>query len=422
MVKKCIISKILAREVFDSRGVPTIEVDVFTAGGFGRNAAPFGAPGSRGEFEAPAYGTSGLEGSVRVVTGELARRMVGLDAADLPLCDSIIKEVDGTPNFGRIGGNTASAVSIAIARAAASSLKMPLFKLLSPDADSFSLPLPLGNIIGGGAHSAGPTPDMQEHLAIPLKAKNLKEAVRLNILLHEETGNLLEKRDRNFTGGCDDERAWAADLDDVQALEVLSEACSSLEKKTGTGFRLGLDLAADRLWSPVKQHYVYTREGKTRTTPEQIDFVEELVKTFNLYYVEDAFNSSDYPSFAELKRRVGKRCLVCGDDLLATNKQRTAEGITQGSMSTMIIKVNQIGTLTEAGETNRYAQSQGIKTVVSHRSGETDDDTLAHIGVGWGCVMVKTGVLGGERVAKLNELIRIEESLGPHAHLVDPSN
>jgi enolase len=275
----------------------------------------------------------------------------------------------------------------------------------------------LGNIIGGGAHSAGPTPDMQEHLALPISAKSLKEAVQLNILLHEETGRLLEKRDKYFTGGCDDERAWAANLDDFQSLEILAEACEIMLRKNGARFRLGLDLAADRLWNPEKHHYVYTREGKTRNTEEQIDFVEKLVKKFDLCYVEDAFNSNDYKSFAELRKRVGKQCLVCGDDLLATNKQRTAESLKQGSVSAMIIKVNQIGTLTEARDTNDFAQTQGIKTIVSHRSGETDDDTVAHIGVGWGCLMVKTGVMGGERLAKLNELIRIEEALGAKAVL-----
>lgn len=417
MPKRCTIEKIQAREVFDSRGVLTIEVDVFTDRGWGRNAAPFGAPGSRGEFEASAYGSVGIGGAVRVVARDLAPRLVGMDAAELSQCDAIIKAVDGTPNYSRIGGNVASALSIAIARAAADSLKVRLFQFLAPKRNSFSLPVPLGNIIGGGAHSAGPTPDMQEHLALPTNAKSLKEAVQWNILLHEETGNLLEKRDRNFTGGSDDERAWAADMDDTQSLAVLSEACEILRRKTGAKFRLGLDLAADRLWDPKKQKYQYVREGISRNTEEQIDFVENLVEKFDLYYVEDAFNSNDYRAFSELRKRVGIHCLVCGDDLLATNKNRIAEGLKLSSFNSMIIKVNQIGTLTEARDTNDYAQQQGIKTIVSHRSGETADNTVAHIGVGWGCTMIKTGVLGGERLAKLNELIRIEEVLGEKSTL-----
>ena len=417
MPVKCTIKGIMAREVFDSRGVPTIEVDVITEGGWGRNAAPFGAPGSRGEYEAPAYGSTGITGALDVVLHELAPQLIGMDASKLSLCDRIIKEFDGTSNFGLIGGNTSSAVSIAIAIAAADSLKVPLYQFLAPDSGSFSLPFPLGNIIGGGAHSTGPTPDMQEHLVIPAGVNSFKEAVKLNIMVHEETGKLLEKRDKNFTGGTDDERAWAADLNDYQALEILAEACAIVTRKTGVKFGLGLDVAADRRWKSNQQQYAYSREGKSRNTDEQIDFMENLTTKFNLCYIEDAFHSNDYEAFAELSKRVGHRCLVCGDDLLATNIQRTEEGVSKSSVNAMIIKVNQVGTITDAGKTNDYAQSQGIKTIVSHRSGETSDDTLAHLGAAWGCAMIKTGVLGGERLAKLNELIRIEENLGERATL-----
>jgi enolase len=286
---------------------------------------------------------------------------------------------------------------------------------------SLSLPLPLGNIIGGGAHAAGPTPDMQEHLVLPVSAASFKEAVKLNILVHEETGKILVKQDRNFTGGSDDERAWAADLNDYQALEVLAEAYARIGQETGATFRLGLDLAADRLWDRKKKQYVYTREGKSRSTGEQVDFVAELVRTFNLGYVEDAFHSNDYAAFAALRKIVGRQCLVCGDDLLATNQARVAQAVKQGSVNAMILKVNQIGTLTDARKTSDYAQSQGIRTIISHRSGETDDDTIAHIGVGWQCAMIKTGVLGGERLAKLNELIRIEADSGGRAILAAPA-
>ena len=415
MSNKATIEKIQARVVFDSRGVATIEVDVFTNSGFGRNAAPFGAPGSRGEFEASAYGTVGVEGAVTVVTQDLAKELIGMDASELHACDSKIREIDGTANFSRIGGNTSSALSIAIARAAADSLKVPLFKLLAPDFKTYALPVPLGNIIGGGAHAMGPTPDMQEHIAIPVSAKSAREAVQFNILLHEATGDILEKIDPVFVGGTDDEHAWTANMDDTKALEVIAEAAENLKTKMGVEFRLGLDLAADRLWNPAKKQYIYSRERKNRTTAEQIDFVERLVQRFNLLYVEDAFNSNDYQGCAELRKRVGKHCLVCGDDLLATNKERTAEGVKQGSMNSMIIKVNQIGTVSDAHETTLFAQSKGIKTVISHRSGETDDNTLAHLATSWNCVGVKSGVTGGERLAKLNEFIRIEESLGNKA-------
>jgi enolase len=418
MSQDSIIRQVLAREIFDSRGVLTVEVDVITEKGWGRNSAPFGAPGSRGEFEAPAYGSSGIEHASEIILEEIAPRLIGMDAAETELCDRVLKEIDGTANFNRIGGNTSSAVSIAAAKAAAGSLKVPLYRFLNPEARSLSLPLPLGNIIGGGAHASGPTPDMQEHLVLPLGARSFRQAVELNMLVHEETGNILQKRDCNFTGGLDDEHGWAADLNDFEALEVLSNACENVRRKTDARFRLGLDLAADRLWDRSGQRYLYSRENESRDTASQIDFVERLVSTFNLGYVEDAFHSNDYAAFAELRSRVGWHCLVCGDDLLATDESRTREGVKQRSMNSMIIKVNQIGTLSGARSTNDYAQSQALKTIISHRSGETDDDSLAHIGLAWGCSMIKAGVLGGERLAKLNELIRIERDLGDRVSLV----
>lgn len=413
MSKKCIIREIHARRVFDSRGVPTLEVDVITDNSLGRNAAPFGAPGSRGIYEVTAYGSIGLTGALEVVEKEIAPRLQGVDAADTNFCDAIVNEIDNSENFVRIGGNTSSAISIAIAKAAASSLGLPLYQFLSENAPT--LPYPLGNIIGGGAHSMGPAPDMQEHLVIPVGAPNMATAIQANIMLHEETGKILEKADPNFTGGTDDECAWTANLNDYQALELLSEACVKVTKKMRLAFRLGLDVAADRLWDSEKKMYVYERENTLRTTTEQVNYMKDLVKTFNLYYVEDPFQSDDFAAFAELKKRVGAHCYVCGDDLLATKKLRTEQGVKSGAANSMIIKVNQVGTITEARETNRYAQSNGLDTIISHRSGETEDHTIAHLGVAWNCAGIKTGVIGGERLAKLNELLRIEKQLGSRA-------
>jgi enolase len=418
MPKKCIIKDVHARMVYDSRGVPTIEVEVFTDDSMGRNAAPFGAPGSRGIYEASAYGSLGLKGAVEAVAKEIAPRLRGMDAADTDLCEAILRQIDTSENFSRIGGNTSSAVSIAIAKAAARSQRLPLYEFLSENAPT--LPYPLGNMIGGGAHSMGPAPDMQEHLVVPVGASHLATAIRANILVHEETGRILEKADPHFAGGTDDECAWTADLNDYQALEMLSEACAAVTKKTGITFRKGLDVAADRLWDPARRAYVYDREKILRTTEEQINYMEDLVRTFDLYYVEDPFQSDDFVAFAELKKRVGTRCFVCGDDLLATNKRRTEEGVRSGAVNSMIIKVNQVGTITGARETNRVAQSQGLDTIISHRSGETEDHTIAHLGVAWNCLGIKTGVIGGERLAKLNELLRIEEHLGSRAKMVTP--
>jgi len=211
-------------------------------------------------------------------------------------------------------------------------------------------------------------------------------------------------------GGTDDENAWAADLDDRTSFEILERACKQVEDRHGLEIRMGLDLAADRLWDSKNKRYNYHREGVTRTTEEQIDYLAHLIERFRLFYVEDCFHSNDYDSFARLKKIVGQTCLICADDLFATNVKRTLRGIELGAANSMIIKPNQVGTITETMETNIVAQKNGLRTIISHRSGETMDDSIAHIAVAFGAAMIKTGVAGGERLAKLNELIRIEAS------------
>lgn len=403
------IQKICYRTIYDSRGVETLEVDICTAGGgFGRAAAPFGAPGSRGEFEAPAYAAGGLAVSMEILSREIIPRLTGMDARDLGAVDALLREIDDTANFERIGGNTSTVISTAAAKAAADALKTPLFRLLAGEKTGLHLPLPLGNIIGGGAHSLGPAPDMQEHLVVALGCPSLKKAVAVNLAVHEEVGRLLEKKDPSFAGGTDDENAWTANLDDVQALEVIAAAAAAVADREGVEIRMGLDLAADRLWKAEKKKYVYAREGRERTTAEQIDYLTGLVDRFRLLYVEDGFHSNDYGAFAELNRRCGDRCLVCADDIYASNPERTQTGIRKKSAGAMIVKPNQVGTISGAGETARIAGTGGLKVILSHRSGETIDDSIAHLAVAWGATMLKTGVKGGERLAKLNELIRIE--------------
>lgn len=408
---KTSIKDVKVRAVFDSRGVETIEIDVFTEGnGMGRVAAPFGAPGSRGEFEAPAYAPGGIFESINLVSKEIIPTLRGKDAADQKAIDDLLKNIDGTPNFERLGGNASSSISIACAKAAANTLGVPLFRHLSQqDQRDWIIPYPLGNVIGGGAHSKGPAPDMQEHLILPIGASNIREAVSLNIKVHEVVGEILERRDAHFVGGMDDERAWTADLNDIEALEVLTIACDTVKRQTGKEFRLGLDLAADRLWVESKGKYVYSREGVERTTEQQLEFIGQLIEKLNLYYVEDAFRSSDYESFAKLNKLYGHCCLVCADDLYASNSQRAATGISVGSANAAIIKPNQIGTITGAHETVKLERSNNYKIVLSHRSGETSDDSIAHLAVAWDATIIKTGVLGGERLVKLNELIRIAE-------------
>lgn len=404
------ITKIGHRIVFDSRGVETLEIDLFTAKGFARIAAPFGAPGSRGEFEAPAYAPGGLRDSIEILQKEIVPELVGMDTLEQAVIDNRIAELDGSENFERIGGNTAVALSLAVANAAANSTGKPIYELLR-DAKEWRLPIPLGNIVGGGAHSLGPAPDMQEHMAIPLGARTVREAIELNLQVHKEAGFILEKRGRGFAGGMDDEDAWAADLNDVEAIEVVQEAKRRVEDAAGVEIRMGLDLAADRMWNHEKAEYVYEREGVSRSTQAQLEYALELIERFDLAYVEDAFTSTDYESFAGLNAAAGPNCLICADDIYATDIARTKVGIDAGSARAMIVKPNQNGTLTGARETAAFARANGLTTIISNRSGETPDTSIAPLAVAWGTAGIKAGVRGGGRIIKLNELMRIEEAV-----------
>lgn len=402
------ITAIRHRTVFDSRGVETLEVDLVLGAGFSRMAAPFGAPGSRGEFEAPAYAPGGLSATRKILDKEIIPALVGRDAADQEAVDDLLIALDGTANFERIGGNTATILSLAAANAASDALGMPLYERLH-QGGQWTLPLPLGNVVGGGAHSLGPAPDMQEHLVVPVGAKTLRQAVEINLAVHAKAGRILEKMGRGFAGGMDDEDAWAADLTDFEAFEVVEQAKKAVEDETGVEIRIGTDLAADRLYDKAKKAYVYDREGKQRTRAEQMDFVLGLIERFDMVYVEDAFDSNDYDAFAELNRRAPDRCFVSADDVFASNEGRTQTGIDKGCARLMIVKPNQVGTVTGAKRTADLARANGIRPIISNRSGETVDCSIAHLGVAWSTVGIKAGVRGGGRIIKLNELIRIEQ-------------
>lgn len=405
------IAEIKYRRIFDSRGVETLEVDIRTkGGGFARNAAPFGAPGSRGEFEAPAYALGGLTETTRLLDKEIIPALVGRDAAEQEAIDDLLIKIDGTANFERIGGNTSVILSTASARAAADTLHVPLHQLLR-NKEKPTLPVPLGNVVGGGAHSLGPAPDMQEHMVWPIGAKTVRQAIEINLAVHQEAGKILEKRDIGFAGGMDDEDAWAANLDDVGALDVLDDAKKRVEDKEAVEIRMGLDLAADRLWDAVRKVYRYEREGVERSPEQQLEFVLSLVRKYDLVYVEDAFNSHDYDSFAALNKQAGERCLICADDIYASNMARTKAGIDRNSARAMIVKPNQVGTLTGARRTAALAKSHGTEIIISNRSGETMDTSIADLSVAWNSISIKAGVRGGGRIIKLNELIRIEQSI-----------
>lgn len=399
-----IIEDVKARKILDSRGNWTIEVDVLTRLGFGRCSAPSGA--SKGKHEVVSYPENDVDKSIVEIEETIAHELIGMDSEEQEVIDSILKEVDGTQNFANIGGNAAVAISLANAKAAASSYGIPLYQFLG---GSFAaeLPYPLGNVIGGGAHASEAT-DIQEFLVIPVGAKTVLDAVQLNSMVHKAAKRLLLKKQKGSLGK-GDEGAWAASVSDAEALSVLSEACEEVEKECGAEIRLGLDVAASELYDEKSGKYVYKREGKKRTREEQIEHIRKLIKDYNLFYVEDPIEQNDFEGFAELTKST--ECLICGDDLYVTNVSRIQKGIEKSSTRAVLIKPNQCGTLTDTFNAVSLAKNRGLVPVISHRSGETTDETIAHLAVSFKCPIIKTGAVGGERIAKLNELIRISEQL-----------
>jgi enolase len=408
-----VIEDVMARKLFNSRGDETLEIDVLTTDGFGRSSAPAGA--SKGKAEVISYPRGGVDEALTKVEELIAPELIGMDAEEQKEIDALLHEIDGTENFRNIGGNTVFAVSLANAEAAASSYGIPLFQHLGGYLTS-ALPYPLGNVLGGGKHVLGKTTDIQEYLVIPLKAPSFAEAAKANILVHRKVGIALRKKDKNFTGGRGDEGAWAPRIKNEDALKIVAEACEEASEELGIECRAGLDVAASSLWRQKEHTYVYTSEGTKRDSGEQLDFMLHLIKDYNLAYVEDAFHEEDYKSFAELAKKV-ERCLICGDDLFVTNRERLIRGIKMCAGNSIIIKTNQVGTLTDAWETTRLAKRARYVPVMSHRSGETTDTHISHLAVAFSCPIIKTGVLHGERVAKINELIRVEETLGNRARM-----
>lgn len=415
---EAIISSLKARKILDSRGNPTIEVVVGVRDDkgnlfFGRAAAPSGA--SKGKLEAVDFPAGGVDKALERV-GEIAPKMSGIDALDQTKVDETLRELDGTPNLSVLGGNTTVAISMAVAKAAASARKMPLYQYLGGDED-FGLPYPLGNVIGGGKHAGGYAPDIQEYLVIAIGAKKTSEAIFTNAKVHKKVGEMLSEANRSFTRGKSDEGAWSPNICNEGALEILARACELVSDEAGIEVRPALDVAASSFYDEEKDLYVYKREAVTRDRGEQLDFILALIEKFKLFYVEDPLHEEDFEGFAELTRKVGNDCLICGDDIFVTNVKRIETGIKSKAANAIIIKPNQIGTLTDTFKAVELARRNKYVPVISHRSGETTDETIAHLAVAWHCPMIKTGVVGGERIAKLNELIRIEEELGNKARM-----
>ncbi len=386
------IEDVIVRGIYDSRGNETVEVDIRTKNGFGRAAAPSGA--SRGSFEAR---TLPISEAIPKAKENILPRLIGQDATGQKDIDALLHDIDGTDNFSNIGGNVAVAISMAVAKAAASSLGIPVYRHLGLGQN---LPYPLGNVIGGGAHAPGGT-DIQEFLVLPIGARSMTDAVFANSLVHKQVKILLNKRE--ILCGKGDEGAWAPKISNEGALSIISEAIEEVSDHVGFKICAALDVAATELWDGSS--YVYSDVHRSRE--EQIQYIEELIDQYELYYVEDPLHEQDFEGFAKLTSDTS--CLICGDDLFVTNSRRIEQGIEIGAANSVLIKPNQIGTVTDTHKAINIAKSNNYVCIMSHRSGETPDEMIAHLAVAFSTPVIKTGIVGGERIAKLNELIRIEE-------------
>ncbi len=410
-----IIEDLIARKIFNNRGEETIEVDVITTSGFGRASAPAGK--SRGKAEVAYYPQGGVDQALKAVDDLIAPELAGLNADFQEEIDTTLHEIDGTTNFKVIGGNTAFAVSIANAEAAANSHSLLLFQFIGGNTAN-TLPYPLGNTISGGQHTRGKAPDIQEYLALPHGAETFLEAATANAQIHKRIGEILKKKDKLFSGGKSSEGAWIANIGNLEAFEVISKACEEVGNELDFECGFGIDVAASSMWKEKEKKYFYQRDGKKMDAGEHLEFILDLIEQYHLVYVEDAFEEEDFESFKELTKKA-KNCLICGDDLFTTNNERLNYGIKLHAANAIIIKVNQIGTLTDASETIENAQRHGYTTVMSHRSGDTCDWHIAQLAVAFKCPIIKTGVVEGARIAKINELVRIEHFLGNRAKMAD---
>ena len=398
-----------ARVVFDSRGDKTVEVEVTVDGYTARAAAPSGK--SRGKREVKPFADGGAEGSVRALR-EASGKIVGA-TLDGPLAvDRLLREVDGTEDFSRIGGNAALATSAAAAIAYAGSGGEPLYRSLSRylGADP-GIPLPLSNVLGGGAHAGSGAPEFQEYLLIPVGAKDVMEAIEANVLAYRKLGRLLSQEVKGYPLGKGDEGGYAPPVGNRKALELVARAAEEASDETGVRIALGLDVAGSNVLDPKSGRYALRSDGLYLTGEEMVSFLGELVDRFGIVYLEDPFSEDSPELFAELQRSV-PNTFVCGDDLVVTRPDLIRSAIEAGSIRAAIVKPNQVGLLSLAAESARICHDRRALPVASHRSGETTDAYLSHFAVGTWCRLIKCGLIGGERMAKLNELLRIGEEVG----------
>ncbi len=418
------IIDIHAREILDSRGNPTVEVDVILEDGtMGRAAVPSGA--STGAYEAverrdddnDRYMGKGVLEAVAAVNGEIADTLVGFDSTEQVAIDATMIELDGTPNKARLGANAILGVSLAVAKAAADFTTQPLFRYVG-GSSARVLPVPMMNIINGGEHADNPI-DIQEFMIMPISAGNIRDAIRMGSeVFHTLKKELTAAR---LSTGIGDEGGFAPDI--ASTREALDFILKSIEKagyKPGEDIYLALDCAATEYFKDG--NYVFAGEGKTLTSDENVAYLEALVKEYPIISIEDGMSEDDWDGWIALTEALGDKVQLVGDDLFVTNPERLAEGIARKAANSMLVKVNQIGSLTETLTAVDMAHRARMTNVMSHRSGETEDSTIADLAVATNCGQIKTGSLArSDRLAKYNQLIRIEEVLGDTAIYAGPS-
>ena len=411
-----IIEQVGAREILDSRGNPTVEVEIALSDGtFARAAVPSGA--STGEHEAVElrdggnrYGGKGVQKAVESVLDEIGPTVIGLNADDQRLVDQALVDLDGTPDKSRLGGNAILGVSLAVAKAAADSAELPLFRYLGGP-NAHILPVPMLNILNGGAH-ADTAVDVQEFMIAPIGAASFSEALRWGAEVYHSLKSVLKKE--GLSTGLGDEGGFAPDVaGTTAALDLISRAIESAGLKPGVDVALALDAAATEFHT---EGTGYKFEGSIRTAEQMTEFYGGLLGSYPLVSIEDPLSEDDWDGWAALTASIGDRVQIVGDDIFVTNPERLEEGILKGVANALLVKVNQIGTLTETLDAVALAHHSGYRTMMSHRSGETEDTTIADLAVAVGSGQIKTGAPArGERVAKYNQLLRIEEALGDAA-------
>ena len=412
------IVNIVGREILDSRGNPTVEVDVLLEdGSMGRAAVPSGA--STGAHEAvelrdgdkTRYLGKGVRKAVDAVEGEIFDAIGGMDAEDQVQIDETMIALDGTPNKARLGANALLGVSLATAKAAAESSGLPLYRYVGGTAARL-LPVPMMNIVNGGAHADNPI-DFQEFMVMPVGAESFAEALRMGAEIFHTLKSALKQAGHNTNVG--DEGGFAPNLPSAEAaLDFVMQAIGKAGFKAGDDVLLALDCASTEFFKDGA--YRYDGEGKVRSIQQQVDYLAELVSKYPIASIEDGMAEDDFEGWKLLTKTIGDKCQLVGDDLFVTNVTRLADGIAQGMGNSILVKVNQIGTLTETLAAVEMAHKAGYTAVMSHRSGETEDSTIADLAVATNCGQIKTGSLArSDRTAKYNQLLRIEQELGPQA-------